>query len=130
MAPNPAAGPPPYWLKTAPFSDYFPTKIVHPLYLRLHGDGYSSVVLTQKPPVFLQGYLDIQTSEEGGVTGKGARQMFMSTKHPDRSWGLVVGKAREKVGWKDAAIVEKKGDPGFIFETREDGLEESWRQQP
>jgi hypothetical protein len=42
-----------YFLKTVPISKDVPSPSA-PLYLRLHGDGISSIVLTTAPPKFLR----------------------------------------------------------------------------
>ena len=95
-----------YFLRTCPLS----SKPNCPsLYLRLHGSGHSSVVLTPSQPIYLRAYL----SED--------RQLFTSTKRPNRSWGLVMGSAHPHVAWEDVRIEEGETDGGFKFVPLEEG---------
>jgi hypothetical protein len=84
-----------------------------PLYLRLHGDGIDSVVLTKEPPKFLCW----EHIEYDPASGTG-RQVATSWKH-GRSFGLQVGKPREKYAWEDVAIIERGGNIGFWWEKKE-----------
>ena len=82
------------------------------MYLRLHGDGHSAVVLTKDPPKFLRGCLD-----------KG-RQLFIVTKSP-RTFGLSMGASPKpnatRARWESVQIVEDESDVDVGYSFGEDG---------
>jgi len=91
-----------YWLKTDE---------PKPKYLRLHGDGINSVVLTEgAPPKFLR--WEHVAPETEGDKGK---EVAISWKNPGRSWGLVLQPPRAKYGWEEVQIVENEGHGGFVW---------------
>ncbi|CZR62886.1 uncharacterized protein PAC_12783 [Phialocephala subalpina] len=108
MAPNPQ-----FFLKTAPLPGEPPSPYTN-LYLRHHGSGINSVVLTPAPPKFIKGHLD------------GKRIIFTSASHEGRQWGLTLRTdGGQRAGWEKVEIVEDGGSDGLVFsEGVGDGKEE------
>jgi hypothetical protein len=102
-----------YFLKTQPVTG---STNFSSLYLRLRGDGISSVVLTEQPPKFLRWHHSPSTTSNRG------QEIAVPWKHPDRSFGLVMGEPRKGYAWEEMRIVENEGDGGFVWE-RKDGRE-------
>lgn len=100
---------PQFFLKTAPLpGDASSISPFTNLYLRHHGSGIDSVVLTTAPPKFIKGHLD------------GRRINFTSASHPDRQWGLALRTDRkQRAGWEHVEIVEDGGSDGLYFATDE-----------
>ena len=137
-----------YWLRahTHPSSP-IPSKY-HNLYLRLHGSGTSSVLLTPEPPIHLkahfepsQGGHDGQQGEEGKSRkgegrfregGSGA-QIFLAGKHPTRFWGLKLSTDKRDTkciaAWERVEIVENSRDEGWSFEGVELDTEETQEKE-
>jgi hypothetical protein len=109
-----------FFLKTYPVKPSTEEKPSNyaPLYLRLHGDGIDSVVLTKEPPKFLRW----EHIEQDPAFGTG-RQVATLWKD-GRSFGLQVGKPREKYAWEDVAIIERGGNLEFLWEKKEIGGKE------
>lgn len=105
-----------YFLKTHPTSQ--DTPLLHaPLYLRLHGDGVSSVVLTPAQPKFLRWHDEAVVPEpDGSNSSNTSKQIAVPWKHPDRKFGLVVPKQRKNHAWEDVKIVEDEASANFIWE--------------
>jgi hypothetical protein len=101
-----------YFLKTHPISKDNPSTCA-PLYLRLHGDGVTSVVLTAAPPKFLRWHdevLDISNIP------KASKQIAISWKQPDRRFGLVVPESRDKYAWESVEIRENDASDNLYWE--------------
>jgi hypothetical protein len=101
-----------YFLKTHPISKDSPSTCA-PLYLRLHGDGVISVVLTEAPPKFLRWHNEVL--DIPGVS-KTSKQIAVSWKQPDRRFGLVVPESREKYAWENAEIRENDASNNLSWE--------------
>ena len=92
---------PQFFLKTAPLQSpsgpNAPQSRYTNLYLRHHGSGINSVVLTPSPPKFIKAH-----QEDGKIH-------FTSASHEGREWGLVLkteSEAGKRAGWEKVEIVE------------------------
>lgn len=90
------------------------------LYLRLHGDGVSSVVLTDSPPKFLRWHHSPSSTSQARTPGK---EIAISWKHADRSFGLVIPAPRRFHAWEEVKIVENGGSEDLVWEKGDDGIE-------
>jgi hypothetical protein len=105
-----------YYLKTHPVSKDR-LSLYAPLYLRLRGDGINSVVLTPASPKFLRWHHEPdQPIAEGSSSTDTGKQIAISWKNPDRSFGLVIPEPRKNYAWEDVQIVEGEADAGFAWE--------------
>ncbi|KAH8646355.1 hypothetical protein BX600DRAFT_159826 [Xylariales sp. PMI_506] len=99
---------PQFFLKTAPLPGEASSQYTN-LYLRHHGSGFNSVVVTPSPPKFIKGHMD------------GQRIIFTSHAHPGRQWGLTLSYSGAEddqcAGWEKVEIVENGGGSGFQFAT-------------
>lgn len=98
-----------FFLKTAPLPGEESSPYTT-LYLRHHGSGFNSVVLTTSPPKFIKAHID------------GNRISFTSAAHEGRQWGLTLaGADGQCAGWEKVEIVEDGGSEGFrICQSSED----------
>lgn len=101
-----------YFLKTHPISKDSASTCA-PLYLRLHGDSVASVVLTAAPPKFLRWHHEVLN-----IAGarKASKQIAISWKQPDRMFGLVLPKSRQKYAWENAEIRENEANDNLFWE--------------
>jgi len=94
---------PQFFLKTAPLPGEPPSPYTN-LYLRHHGSGIDSIVLTTGPPKFIKAQMD------------GKRITFTSASHEGRKWGLTLRTdGGQHAGWEKAEIVEDGGSDGLLF---------------
>ncbi|KAJ3128234.1 hypothetical protein HK100_009304 [Physocladia obscura] len=104
-----------FFLKTAPLPGE-PASAYTNLYIRHHGSGINSVVLTPGTPKFIKGHLE------------GSRINFTSSTHQERQWGLTLCiDGATRAGWEKVEIVENGGSDRLQFssnsETNEEVLE-------
>ncbi|PPQ79257.1 hypothetical protein CVT26_000814 [Gymnopilus dilepis] len=104
-----------YFLKTACVQ---PTANLHSkfdnLYLRHHSGGINAIMIMPSPPKFIKAH---STSD--------SRILFTSASHPERQWGLVLGRNKntreDKLGaWEEVLIVQDEGDKGFVWRPTND----------
>ncbi|MCJ1299529.1 hypothetical protein MMC08_002321 [Hypocenomyce scalaris] len=100
---------PHFYLKTHPLPHAPPSKYTS-LYIRHHGSGFNSVVLTKAPPKFLQAAMIADSS----------RLAFV---YNGRTWGFVMRTGWKRAGWEMVRIVEDEGDERFSFGEDGDGVE-------
>ncbi|KAE8454211.1 hypothetical protein EG329_005136 [Mollisiaceae sp. DMI_Dod_QoI] len=94
---------PQFFLKTAPLPGEPPSSFTN-LYLRHHGSGIDSIVLTTSPPKFIKAHL------------LDKRIFFTSASHPGREWGLTLRTdGGQRAGWEKVEIVEDGGSDGLVF---------------
>lgn len=103
-----------YFLRTAQHASTPGSTKFANLYIRHHGSGIDSIMLTPSPPKFLR----FELSADG-------QQLATSWKHPGRAWGFVLGIDPEKRvgGWEEVQIVENQSDSGFEWVKDVDGRE-------
>jgi hypothetical protein len=97
---------PQFFLKTAPLQDAPQSRYTN-LYLRHHGSGINSVVLTPSPPKFIKAH-----QEDGKIH-------FTSASHEGRKWGLVLkteSEAGKRAGWEKVEIVENASGAELVFD--------------
>ncbi|KAM0746593.1 hypothetical protein T439DRAFT_329697 [Meredithblackwellia eburnea MCA 4105] len=99
----PAAGANEFWLKTASVEKGKEGRFTG-LYLRLYGNGITSVVVTASPPVFLRWHTESCEGE-----GPAVRLVAVPWKCPSREFGLCVRGVRAGYGWECVDIVEGGG---------------------
>lgn len=110
--PGPPCLPTEYWLKTSPLT---PAAKFAPLYLRLHGDGVASTLLTPAPPKFIRWHDDEPSSPTSGLS-----ILAVLWKAPDRAYGLTMGRPREKYAWEPVEIRHSEQfEGGFEWEKKE-----------
>ncbi|GAB7355662.1 hypothetical protein MBLNU459_g6373t1 [Dothideomycetes sp. NU459] len=97
MASNPK-----FFLKTHPLYGEDPSEYTD-LYLRHHGSGINSVVLTQSPPKFIKAHWE------------GSRVSFTSASHEGRKWGLTLRTdGGQRAAWEKVEIVEDGGSSKLL----------------
>ena len=104
-----ASTPPPkyYWLKvrTIPQAESTATPRYDGCYLRLHGGGFSTIMVMPSPPKFIRGLVDPYAAkgDQNKETPDARRVMYERIGQPERTWGLSLGRsgADNKVaGWE------------------------------
>ncbi|KAH8585418.1 hypothetical protein B0O99DRAFT_647055 [Bisporella sp. PMI_857] len=106
------ASKPQFFLKTAPLPGEPPSPYTN-LYIRHHGSGINSIVLTPSPPKFIKAHLD------------GRSISFTSASHKGRRWGLTLcTDGGKRAGWEKVEIVEDGGSDGLLFSASGDGKDE------
>ncbi|KAL9114407.1 MAG: hypothetical protein Q9227_001488 [Pyrenula ochraceoflavens] len=139
--------PRPYFLTTDPFPSTSPSsqsqnsRNFNTLYLRLHGGGTNSVLLTPSPPVFLRAYFKEQPSRSdttftAEATGKerpeSGKQVFTSIKdgHNGRTWSLKLTTDprdyRAVAAWERVEIVETTNREAGSDDTSGADGEDGW----
>lgn len=97
------ASKPKFYLKTHPLLGESPSTYTG-LYIRHHGSGINSVVLTPSQPKFINAHED------------GNRISFTSASHEGRRWGLTLcTNGGQRAGWENVEIVEDGGTEGLFF---------------
>ena len=135
VAARPAASPDGahYYLRTYPQPGTPATEASY-LYLRLHGSGTSSVMLTPSSPIHLRAHFEPTqasepTDEDGSElapkAGPIGKQIFTSgtPRHAGRSWGLVLTTdprdTKAISSWERAEIQEGSSEDGWTFDSVE-----------
>ncbi|KAF9187085.1 hypothetical protein BGZ49_004114 [Haplosporangium sp. Z 27] len=94
---------PQYFLKTRSILGEPPSPYAD-LYLRHHGSGINSIVVTPGSPKFIKAH-----DENGRIT-------FTSASHEGRRWGLTLRTdGTQRAGWEKVEIVENGGSEGLVW---------------